>query len=774
MDTSLLCPYLLTLIALYAGRLPLYFFPIYFQGQYPIEVPLNMRNIVFLRLCPVVVLILFMFSSLQARTWTDTNGRKLNASFISVTSTHVNLKLESGKEVSVPLSQLCEEDGEYIRSGQFLSDLDAASSSPSSEDAAPSNSASSGKKIQQILQDHVDMDFTQLPLIDVIEGIKANHHLDIQLDKNSLADAYIDPVDLTVDVTLKGITLASALDYILRSYNLTYAAKGNTLFITTVGHLLDNPDSYTKYYPYQFPSIRASAQTIRQKLKSIVSIDFKQLPLKDAIEKLNRSNDILILLDNLALTNAMLDPEDLTVDKSAKNIALETALASILRDIGLTYIVWGEYVLITTPDIALKYNEEFDFAKDALNNNVKPNSAYGVTDKSGQNSPLSTSPPAFSSAIRRPVVTSPPLVTNPSTVTRQPTVTIIDTEDDEDGSKVVTVAPEPRSGSYTRTVPPLDRTSSGSSFSNSSTYRPNSLNLQNDNADWIPPQGSISESVVYDLLKNTDVGSLVAYEKLMSIRDEDSTLFEPDYSIALLYIFKRRDLSQAKKHFLRCSKCSPEDPGVLANLGTICILQKKYLEGYNYYKKAVHLNPKSSALAHNIGKLLFQYGKGQVNITKQIATNFIHLGEETTPKSDEAFDNRKGWRFVPCSEGYSKESEKMAFFALPDFPPYEFPLCLTCFGSGRIECPNNACSGGKVGYNAKVRRTFPNGDSVYVSERRTAECKVCKGTGKLKCPICGGTGCEFTPKYNYRSSGSSRYSNSDDSPGYNYSHSNDD
>lgn len=736
---------------------------------------MNMKSKPVLRLRPVLILLLsLLVSSLQARTWTDTNGRKLNASFVSVTSTHVNLKLESGKEVSVPLRQLCDEDGEYIRSGQFLSDLESDPPAPSSEEASPSDSASTGKKFQQLLQDPVEMDFCQAPLLDVIEEIKSRHRLDIKLDKSSLTDVYIDPADLTVDVTLKGVTLASALDYILRNYDLTYVIKENFVCITTFSRLYENPNSYTKYYPYQIPSVRASAQTIHKKLKNIVSIDFNRLSLKDALEELQRSNDILFLLDNLSLTNAMLDPEELAVDKSAKNIALEAALTSILREVGLTYIIWGEYVLITTPDVALKYNEEFDFMKDSLNNNAKPNSAYSVTDtysvtdKKGQNSNVSRSTPDFSSATRRPNLNVS------STVTRQPSVTIIDTQEDEDDYNAVTATPEPRSGSYTRTILPLGKTSSGPPFSNSSSYRSNSLDRQNDNVDWIPPQGSISESVVYDLLKNTDTGSLVAYEKLMSIRDKDSTLFEPDYSIALLYVFKRRDLNQAKKHFLRCNKCSPEDPGVLANLGTICILQKKYLEGYNYYKKAIHFNPKSSALAHNIGKVLFQYGKGQVNITKQIATNFIHLGEETMPKSDEAFDRRKGWRFVPCSEGYSKESEKMAFFTFPDFPPYEFPMCLTCFGSGRIECTNNACSGGKVGYNAKVRRTFPNGDSVYVNERRTAECKVCKGTGKLKCPICGGTGCEFTPKYDYRSSGRSNYLNSDDSPGYNFSHYNDD
>ncbi|RYD64790.1 MAG: hypothetical protein EOP83_08910, partial [Verrucomicrobiaceae bacterium] len=58
---------------------------------------------------------LSLLASLDARTWTDVQGRKIEAEFVSSTATDVTLKLASGKEATLPLNRLSQEDLAYIR-----------------------------------------------------------------------------------------------------------------------------------------------------------------------------------------------------------------------------------------------------------------------------------------------------------------------------------------------------------------------------------------------------------------------------------------------------------------------------------------------------------------------------------------------------------------------------------------------------------------------------------------------------------------------------------
>jgi hypothetical protein len=58
---------------------------------------------------------LSFLAALEARTWTDVQGRKIEAEFVSATATDVTLKLASGKDATLPLNRLSQEDLAYIR-----------------------------------------------------------------------------------------------------------------------------------------------------------------------------------------------------------------------------------------------------------------------------------------------------------------------------------------------------------------------------------------------------------------------------------------------------------------------------------------------------------------------------------------------------------------------------------------------------------------------------------------------------------------------------------
>lgn len=267
--------------------------------------------------------------------------------------------------------------------------------------------------------------------------------------------------------------------------------------------------------------------------------------------------------------------------------------------------------------------------------------------------------------------------------------------------------------------------------------------IENTNNEWIAPKDAIPDSVVYNILKTYNPRSKIAFEKLIEIREKDTTRIEPDFTIALLYLFNNRDYTSARKHFLRCNKCMPEDIGTLVNLGTLCIIQKKYAEAYSYYKKAADFETHCPILAQNIGKVLYLKHKNILKFSPNVRKKYFDLLQNVLKNTKSTFSPTKGWLFSPCSEGYEKENFKKLLFTIQGYYPYEYPICLYCNGSGKIHCTYNSCSGGKVGYMVNVTHTFPNGDTATMPTRKTRRCNVCLGTGKLYCPLCKGTGCEI-------------------------------
>jgi len=92
--------------------------------------------------------------------------------------------------------------------------------------------------IEQALATPTQMEFHDTPLTDVIEYLKdfhtqkLGHPFEIQLDHKALSDAGI-AKDAPVTMILKGITLRSGLNLLLRPLQLTWTIQDEVLLITT-------------------------------------------------------------------------------------------------------------------------------------------------------------------------------------------------------------------------------------------------------------------------------------------------------------------------------------------------------------------------------------------------------------------------------------------------------------------------------------------------------------------------------------------------------------
>ncbi len=88
------------------------------------------------------------------------------------------------------------------------------------------------KRIEAALQSPTQLEFIKTPLQDVIDYLKDQHHIEIQIDTRALSDVGIG-TDTPVTKNLKGVSLRSALQLMLRELGLTHTIQDEVLLITT-------------------------------------------------------------------------------------------------------------------------------------------------------------------------------------------------------------------------------------------------------------------------------------------------------------------------------------------------------------------------------------------------------------------------------------------------------------------------------------------------------------------------------------------------------------
>ncbi|MBQ3351472.1 MAG: hypothetical protein IJG38_13850 [Thermoguttaceae bacterium] len=257
------------------------------------------------------------------------------------------------------------------------------------------------------------------------------------------------------------------------------------------------------------------------------------------------------------------------------------------------------------------------------------------------------------------------------------------------------------------------------------------------------PAQNDTQSAVFSAVKNFDIDSREAYDAIIEVRNNDPTKLEPDYTLALLFIFKNKDYLHAQQHFTRCQRIRPDNPSVLLNMGTLSVLQEKYPEAFAYYQKAYVLGGANPALKHNLHKLIIESDSRNIFIPSVVQSRIAELASKVTQQDKTPFNPKQGWMFEKCPEGTAQEMFKCTWFQIDGYQPYEFPVCVKCKGTGKVECPNKNCSGGKVTVYVTKTQRHHNGGKVTAQVPQTVICNVCKGKNFVPCPVCQGTGLEY-------------------------------
>jgi hypothetical protein len=99
------------------------------------------------------------------------------------------------------------------------------------------------------------------------------------------------------------------------------------------------------------PAATSPTEKIKNALQSPTQMEFVETPLCDVIDYLKDHHKIEIQLDTRAL-NEMGISSDTQVTKNLKGISLRSALRLLTADLGLTYVIRDEVLLITSAEQA--------------------------------------------------------------------------------------------------------------------------------------------------------------------------------------------------------------------------------------------------------------------------------------------------------------------------------------------------------------------------------------------------------------------------------------
>lgn len=135
---------------------------------------------------------------------------------------------------------------------------------------APSRKATEMRIMEQLGED-TKMPFIDTPLEDVVAFLRDQHDIPIELDTRSMDDVGLS-VDTPLTRNIKGISLSSALQLLLRELDMTYVVHGEVLLLTTV----DAAPKYARLRVYDVSKLVGDSQdaiplaaTLTQALRGI-------------------------------------------------------------------------------------------------------------------------------------------------------------------------------------------------------------------------------------------------------------------------------------------------------------------------------------------------------------------------------------------------------------------------------------------------------------------------------------------------------------------------
>ena len=207
----------------------------------------------------------------------------------------------------------------------------------------------SERRIYQALDERGEVNFNGTPLSAVMKYFRERYSVPIVIVDKSLEFESVAP-DEPVTIELPEVSFRSALNLILKPYNLTFVVENEVLRITSYEEAGKGDDPIRHWDP-KGPVLETERKIFRA-LSERGEVNFIGTPLSDVMKIFRNAYWIPIVLDekNLEMENITSD-EPITLELPV--LSFRSALNLILEPLGLTYVIENEVLLITSKAIAL-------------------------------------------------------------------------------------------------------------------------------------------------------------------------------------------------------------------------------------------------------------------------------------------------------------------------------------------------------------------------------------------------------------------------------------
>jgi len=199
--------------------------------------------------------------------------------------------------------------------------------------AEPKKNEFPAEKVRKALDQPIDVDIAEQPLVNAINQLKEQAKVNLVLDTTTLAQNGIDANNTPVSVKQTGIKARAALRSLLSQFHLSYAILGDTVLITT------------------------DDVALHRQLKQKVNVDADKAAFESVLKDLARETAVQILVDKKVAKEAQT-----SVSLQLEDVPLETAVRLLCEQAELKPVRMGNLLYITTVAKAKDLRTEPDLA----------------------------------------------------------------------------------------------------------------------------------------------------------------------------------------------------------------------------------------------------------------------------------------------------------------------------------------------------------------------------------------------------------------------------
>jgi hypothetical protein len=192
------------------------------------------------------------------------------------------------------------------------------------------------KVLKQIQETKVSFDFNDRPLVEVVDFVMTLCTTNIVPERTK----FVDP-ETKITFKMTNASLETVFDRLLEQEGFAWLIRDGVVVISDEAGIKEAAAAAARSHLTEKPT-DADGKVLRRLQETIVSFEFNEQPVMEALVFLENQGSVNILLDR----NKLEDPAPVVTLK-LRNVSLDTALKLVTEQLGLTFIIRDGLVFIS-------------------------------------------------------------------------------------------------------------------------------------------------------------------------------------------------------------------------------------------------------------------------------------------------------------------------------------------------------------------------------------------------------------------------------------------